>query len=605
MRWIRWKALLPLVVVLALVAGLTMLFADRAVERGVEAAGTHLVGARVDLASADLRFGDGSIEFRGLEVTNPGRPMTNLLEAAELEVDLRVLPLLEQKVLLDTVAVRGLRFNTPRRTSGAIDRPSETAQAARRTVDDWLSQVRVPPLELSTLTQAVNVEGISAESLATLREARHALAYVDTAKAKLVADLEALDPRPTIDSARVLAERLRGANLRTLGIGGARDAVRDVRRTLDALQALDDRLRGFEGQVRANAGGMQARVQAVADARTEDYAYAKSLLRLPTFDLPTLGPQLFGDVVATQVAEVLYWAQRVETYIPPGIQRQMKPGPKRLRAAGTTVVFPRERTYPDFLMRVAELSLAIGGTGAAAGEYEARLTGVTTQPAVYGAPATFSLARSGGRAGPSDARVAGMLDHRLAPVRDTVAARFSGIALPTVRLGGLGATVALGSGASALRFVRTGDGIDGSWTWRAPNVAWSRDSAASRAATPALRLVEDALWRAMTRLDSVEIEARFSGDLRKPSLAIRTNLAQAVGDALRDQLGDEIRRAEQQVRARVDELVQEKVAEARAVGEQVKAEALGRVAEERTRLEAQKKELEAKLRELVRIPGIG
>lgn len=605
MTWIRWKALLPLVVVLALIAGLTMLFADRLVERAVEATGTHLVGARVDLASADLHVADASLELRGLEVTNPGKPMTNLVEAAAVELDLRVLPLLEKKVLLDTVAMRGLRFNTPRKTSGAIARPSATALAARRSVTDWTAQVKVPPLELATLTRAVNVEGISAESLATLRAARHAVAYVDTAKARLVADLQALDPRPTIDSARVLAERLRTANLRTLGIGGARQAVTDVRRTLADLQRLDDRLKGFEGEVRANAGGLQSRLDAISGAREQDYAYARSLLRLPTFDLPSLGPQLFSEVVATQVAEILYWVRLAEDYIPPGIQRQMRPGPKRLRASGTDVSFPRQRTSPDFLMRVAELSLAIGGEGAAAGEYEARLTGVTTQPAVYGAPTTFAMTRSGGRAGPSDARVAGMLDHRGAPVRDTVAARFSGIALPTVPLGGLGATVALGAGSSELRFSRSGGTIDGRWTWRAPNVAWTRDSGATRASTPALRLVEEALWNAMSRLDSIEIEARFSGDVAKPTLGIRTNLANAVGNALREQLGDEVRKAEEQVRAKVDALVQEKVAEARAEADKVKAEAVARVEAERARLDEQKKALEAKLRELVRIPGIG
>ncbi len=605
MKWIRWKALVPLAVVLALLVGVTLLFADRAVERGVEGAGTHLVGARVDLDAADLHVRDASLALRGLAVTNPGKPMTNLFEAAEIQMDLSVFPMLEQKLLLDTVAVRGLRFNTPRATSGAIDRPSETAQVARRSVTEWLGGVKVPPLELSTLTKAVNVAGISAESLATLREARHAVAYVDTAKAKLLADLQALDPRPTIDSAQVLAERLKDANLRTLGIGGTRQAVSDVRRTVAELRRLDDRLRAFESETRTNIGGLGARLNAIPAAREQDYAYAKGLLRLPSFDLPSLGPQLFSEVVATQVAEILYWAQMVERYIPPGIKRQLEPGPRRMRASGTTVRFPRERTHPNFLMRVAELSLAIGGEGAAAGEYSARLTGVTTQPAVYGAPTTFAMTRSGGRSGPTDARVTGLLDHRSAPVRDTVAARFSGITLPTIPLSGLGATVAMGVGSSDLRFTRTGGRIDGTWIWRAPNVAWTRDSTTRVSSTPALRLVEDALWNAMTRLDSLEIEARFEGELTKPSLGIRTNLASAVANALRDQLGEEIRRAEQQVRAKVDELVEAKVAAARAEADKVRAEFTDRVNAERARLEEQKKALEAKLRELVRIPGIG
>lgn len=605
MRYIRWKAIGPLLLVLALIVGLPMLFADRVVRSGVERTGAQVVGARVDVREADVQFGNAGVALRGLAVTNPGSPMTNLLEAEELRIDVRALPLLERKVILDTVSVLGLRFNTPRETSGAIDDPSPAAGAARNVVTEWLAGVQVPPLELSTLTQSVNVDGISADSLATLREARHAIAYVDTARARLLADLQALDPRPTIDSAEALAQRLQNANLRTLGINGTRQAVTDVRRTVTALTQLDDRLRTFEQDTRANAGGMTARLAAIPAARTRDYAYARSLLRLPTFDIPSLGPQLFSGVMATQVAELLYWVQLAERYVPPGIQRQLRAGPDRVRASGTDVIFPVRSQLPDFLMALAQLSMTIGGEGVAAGDYEARITGVTTQPALHGAPTMFSMSRSGARVGPSEVRVAGMLDHRAAPVRDTLAARLSGIALPSIDIGGVGARVVLGAGTSQLRLDRQGGNLDGSWIWRAPNVTWQRDTSRSVASSPALRLVEDALWRAVSRLDSVEIEARFSGPIDRPTLGIRTNVAQAVGNALRDQLGDEIRRAEQQVRAKVDELVEERVAEARAQADRVTSEVTDRIAAERARLEAQKVALETKLRELVRIPGIG
>ena len=605
MSYVRWKALLPLTVVLALIALATMLYAERGLRRGIEATGTHIAGAKVDLAEADISPGDGSVALRGLAVTNPAKPMTNLFEAAEIQVDVRVLPLLEKKVLLDTVAVRGLRFGTPRATSGAIDKPSETSSAVRDVVTEWKSQVKMPAFSLGTLTQVVNVEAISAESLATLRAARHAQAYVDTARAKLVADLNALDPRPAIDSAEALVTRLRGASLRTLGIGGARQAVTDVRRTISDLGKLDDRLKAFEAETKANAGGMTQRLAAIPAARAQDYAYARSLLQLPTLDIPSIGPQLFSEVIATQVGELLYWAQMVEKYIPPGLERQLKPGPQRLRASGTDVLFAKQATYPDFLMALADLSLAIGGSGAAAGEYSARVIGVTTQPAVYGAPTRFAITRAEGKVGPSDVSVGGSIDHRTLQPRDSVAARFRGISLPTLPLAGLGATVALGNGFSDLRLQRNGGEIDGRWLWRATGVNWLRDSTSARAESPAMRLVEDAVWRAVSRIDSVEIEARFSGALTKPTLGIRTNIATAVSNALRDQLGDEVRRAEAQVRAKVDALVDEKVAEARTAADSVRADIEKRVAAERARLEAQKSALEAQLRDLVRIPGIG
>lgn len=120
-----------------------------------------------------------------------------------------------------------------------------------------------------------------------------------------------------------------------------------------------------------------------------------------------------------------------------------------------------------------------------------------------------------------------------------------------------------------------------------------------------MALVEDALWRAMARIDSVEIVAVLGGTLNNPTLGVRTNVANAVGNALREQLGDEVRRAEAQVRERVNTLVDEQVAVARAAADSARAQVTERVAAERARLEEQKRGLETRLRDLTRIPGIG
>ncbi len=608
MKYIRWKALLPLSVLLGLMVVWGVFFADWTLKLAVEKGGTAAVGAKVDLAKADLGILSGNVRLEGLQVTNPNAPMTNLVDIEELVFDVGLLPALEKKVVIDTVAARGIRFNTPRQVSGALPPKPKVEgeeESSSEVIARFKSQIKVPPLELATLTQSVNVAAISADSLATLREARHTIAYADTARDKLLADLQAADPRPTLDSAEALARRLQNANLRTLGLPGARQAVTDVRRTLRELGQVDDRLKAFEAETRGNAAGLQARLAAIPAARTEDYAYARSLLKLPSFEVPSIGPQLFSDLIAEQMAGVLYWVDRAEKHLPPGLQRRTQPGPQRVRASGTDVLFPKEMVYPQFLMRVAELSLTLGGEGAAVGNYDARIVGLTTQPAVYGAPTTFALSRSEGQVGPSDIRVNGFFDHRQSPVRDTLAAQLAGIELPVFPLGGLGGEVVLGNGLSTVALERRGEELRGRWLWRAPQVTWRRDSTRARPSDARAAFVEDELWRAIARVDSVEIDAEIEGTLRAPRLRVRTNIAEAVSNALKAQLADEVRRAEQQVRARVDELVDRQVAEARAKADEARAQVMTRINAERARLEEQKLALEAKLRELTRIPGIG
>lgn len=608
---IRWSAVLPMGVFLGAFLLLGWFFLDGIVRRAIEAGGTAAVGAKVDVARAQVRVRGGEVRVRGLEVTDPDAPMRNLIEAEEIVVDLGLRAALEGKVVIDTMAARGLRFGTPRRTSGALppsDGPvePESPGAMRQVVDAWLAEVRVPPLDLSTLTRTVNVAAISAESLATVRAARDAQGYADSVEARFTAGLRAADPRPTLDSAEALLTRLRGADLRTLGFAGARTAVRDIRRTIADLQRIDDRVKALERGSRASIDTLGQRVRAVGAARTVDYAYARSLVQLPTVEVPAIGPQLLEPVIAEKVGALMYWVEVAERYVPPGLKRQLRAGPSRVRASGTDVLFPVAATAPTFLARVAELSLAIGGEGAAAGDYLARLEGVTTQPAVYGAPTTFEVRRRAAAVGPRDIRIRGSLDHRAEPVRDRLEARLLGVPLPTLSLGGLGGAVALGDGLSALDVTRTGDRWEGRWLWRTTAVRWQRDTVAHPPSTnPKTRLLEDALWRALARIDSVEIEARFSGAVRRPTLAIRTNIADAIAGALEAQVGEEVRRAEREVRGRVDALVGDAERRVRAEADRVRGQAEARLAEERAKLDAQRAALEQRLRELVRIPGIG
>ncbi|MEX0691352.1 MAG: TIGR03545 family protein [Gemmatimonadales bacterium] len=605
MKWIRWKAVWPLSVAVILGGIAWWFLLDPAVKWGVEGIGTRLVGARVDLREADVRLTDGVVALHGLQVTDPSAPMTNLFEVDDVVLNVRVAPLLERKVVIDTAAVRGVRFGTPRATSGALPQGEQEESALIRAVQDWVRQVEVPPMALSTLTQAVNVQAIAPESLATIRAAQAARSYVDTARAALAQSLQAADPRPTIDSAAALADRLQGADLRTLGLAGARQAVTDIRRNVTALTQLDDRLRMLEADVRGNAAGLGERLEAIPAARFADYDYARSLLQLPSLNAPALGPQLFSAPIAERVGRMLHWVHVAEKYIPPGLERRFQQGPDRRRASGTTVVFPRETTWPRFLLAIGELSLTLGGEGLAQGEYLGRITGLTTQPAVHGAPTTFLLERAGGRTGPSDARVAALLDRVGATPHDTLGARLVGVTLPTLSLPGLGATVALGSGVTELGLTRVGDSVSGRLAWRSSAVTWIRDTVVTTTRTTAVRFIEDAIWRAVARLSTVEIEARFAGSVTSPRLSISTNIASAIADALQAQLGEEIRRAEAQVRARVDALVEAHVAQARAEGDRMRGEVLERVSAERARLEQTKAALEARLRDLVRIPGIG
>lgn len=621
-RIFRWRGIVPLLLAFAFIGVLYWLFMDTLVRRSVEKTGTAFVGARVELEEADVRLSEGVVMLRGLQVTNPRKPMTNLLEADQIVVNVRMAPLLEKKIIIDTVALRGLRFGTPRETSGAVERQEGPAAEVAEAVDAWVDRLPIPEFSMEGLGRVVDVAAVSADSLATLREARALAAAADSARSAWIGRVEQLDPRPTVDSAMALARRLEGQSVTSLGIAGARDAATSVRQTVAQLTSLDDRLASLQAGVDSSVRRARAGIGALADARAQDYAYARGLLRLPSLDAPTLGPGLFGRFAAGQLAPVLYWMGLAERYMPPGVERRLQSGPDRVRASGRTVLFPKRENLPKFLLQVAEASFALGGTGAAAGNYAAKLTDLTTAPALIGRPMTLEAGRTEGQVGPRTIRVGAILNRVGDIARDSVAGLVAGIGLPTVSLAPIGAELGLGRGTTELLLSRRGDSLDARMSWHATEVSWRRLGGAGPQDTAARTVVPDrptaqgvasslrgsaeqVAWRTLSRMNDVRIEARLTGSLRQPRIAVGTNVARALADGLREELGAELRRAETEVRARVDALVQERVNQAQTAVAGFETQARDRIATERARIDDAKRQLEARLRALTGIPGIG
>jgi uncharacterized protein (TIGR03545 family) len=609
-KLLRWRAIVPLLVFLVLVAVVSFLLLDHAVERGVEGYGTYVVGARVDLKEADVRLRQGSVLLRGLAVTNPHKPLTNLFEADEIVVDLQVLPLLEQKVAIDTVALRGVRFGTARETSGAVENPSPQSGRVLRAVSAWADAVRFPSFSLEGLGQVVDVGAVRPESLVTLTRAAALVEQVSGVRSGWEHTLRSLDPQPRIDSARSLLAQLKEADVGRLGPLGAARLVSGTRATISALGELQDGVASLDDRARADVAQLQDRRRGLAAARNVDYAYARRLLRLPPLDAPNISPALFGEAAVGWIEPVLYWLGLADQYLPPGLNPRRYAGTgRRARRAGTTVTFPRKGERPRFLLEHGDASLELGGAGVASGRYAAVISGLTSAPALYGKPLRFQVQRAGGAVGPRDAAARAVLDHVSAPLRDSVQVHLTGIALADLDLPPLGARLRPGAGTMHLSLERVGSSVAGRWVWRSAGVTWERLGTGNQEpGTGAPQLgtrawAEDFLWRTVNAIQDVEVVVELSGAVEGPALAVRSNVGEAVSRGLRRELGREIERAQQEVRARVDALVHDGVTRAQAAVRGLEATLAREIGVPLGAIESVREELEREAARLGRLPG--
>jgi uncharacterized protein (TIGR03546 family) len=134
-----------LVVALAFIGQmfLTEPLVTAAVQRGLERAN----GATVDLASADLDLGAGTMTLTGLAMADPNALSTNLLAAQQVEINVATSDLLRKRMAFDRVVVNDARQGGERRFPGRIigqpPKPVPAPEGPGKTIEDYFKQAEI------------------------------------------------------------------------------------------------------------------------------------------------------------------------------------------------------------------------------------------------------------------------------------------------------------------------------------------------------------------------------------------------------------------------------------------------------------------------------
>lgn len=580
-RIFRWRAVGPLLFFFAVFVVLWMLLADRIARRQTAAALSDLLGTEVDIRRLRIREADAAVDIAGLAIADPRDSTRNLIEAEDITLDIDPVALAEKKLVIDQVSLLGLDFLTRRATPARrVSADGPTAQLIRQS-DNWVrDKFSFPSLalgRLDTLKQLV----LKPEDLGTVKAVAGVAGRLDSVAGSARQALDRIAAATLADSATALANHLASLNPKQTSPQEIRNLVQGVDQFRRRLKSAGTELKAVEATVQGASGTLASSLAEVNAARERDYAFARGLLRLPNLDAPQFGAAVFGPVSLSSFQRALVFAQVAQRYVPPGLQPWNRPGPKRARLAGSDVEFPRERAYPRFLLRQGEISVGQGDK--APYPFSASFGGITTQPALYGGPATLTASgRIGGRDAPLGIELGVYSLHAGATPKDSVTLRLSDIELPAIELAGVPFSLQPGRGTMGFTFTMSGDRLAGSWRLKAPNARWSADTAQVRGErTPA-----GLLWRVVRGLTDLQVRADLGGTLAKPTLAVHSNLDDAVAGSLKSLFGEELARAEAKAREAVDRLVAPQVNALRAKYDAFTSDMAKRVPLEQSQLQA-------------------
>jgi uncharacterized protein (TIGR03545 family) len=578
----RWKAIGPLLLLLVIVGILWLIFADRIARHETQKVATQVLGARVDINDLHLDVPHGQVRIHGLTIANPHEAFKNLLQADEIVVDLDVVPLTEKKIIINRVAANGLRFGTARATDGRVAAKGGGGIAGRVYAEaaQWASQFQVPVLQLAT--GKLSIDSLDPRRLSTIPAAEALAARADSSRKAWQSQFDTLRIGPTIDSAKATLDRLQRARATDIA------TINDARQMIERLKQARDRVTNLEQGVKRGVAGLNAGLAGLDSARRRDYAFARSLLKLPSFEAPSVGSALFAPGAIKPFERMLYWVQLARRYMPPGLLPRASTATKRLRRAGEDMRFPQERALPGFLLRSAEISFLLHQTQ----RYAGRISGLTSDPAIFGRPTVLAAS------GPQLA-AGGLLNHVRGTPLDTAGASVGGIHFPAFSLPGVPLRLDPGAATTELGFNLNGDTLNARFAVRSTSVRWDRDSGFANSQ------IADLIWRAVSGISNLQLEARVFGALQHPQFAVRSNLDQAIATRLRAVLGEQVAAAEQRMRVRVDSMINDKVGPVRTRVAGIASQTQAQVAQQRGQVDDLQRALEQRLRDMlggIRLP---
>ncbi len=528
---IRWTYLLPrLILVALLLAGLRWGVSPLA-KRLVVSGGQSFTGARVDVDWMRTQLDRTAVEMGRTQIANPDKPMENSVEfsAATLRLDRQAL--LRRRFVVERGSIKGVRFDTPRETSGelgdAADRKAEDDanqqinSKLREWTDQWANELE------QRLRNDLESEFQSVRLARELNQ-RWPREYERVMEDGVIFKAKIMRLKRIAESPKEHLRGLRDYNQLRLELD-------DIRREIPIWQ---QRLHALRQQVTKDK-------QAIQQARVHDEAVLREKLAWKGTNAQKMTDYLLGPTIQRQLSVAQGWADRVGQLLS---AVSGKPGINQTQGRGITFDFgPRQ---PSIWLQKLEIDGQFG-QGSSARSFHGMLYDASNDPTLCKEPTRMRIDLTG----KAPMKIVATLDRREAVTHRAIQIRMDDFRWPSTTLGQdqrLAWKVETEPGLAWIELHWIGDKLDGRIVIDQPNVQIQPQVGESLGgAATAHRLAQTT-----QHVKKLQLEARLHHSDGNPHWKLRSNLGEAISNGTNQALQAELAAQSQ----RVKQLAQQKIA---------------------------------------------
>ncbi len=515
--FIRLPGILAFVVLTGLIIGGIYLFAEPLIKSGIEKAGTEMAGAKVDVGDVQLHLSPASITLYNMSVTDAEQPMQNLFEFDKAEASIDLLKLVMGQTIINDLELQGLRFETARKTSGAVIKQPDIQEQATE--------------EDSALAQGV--ESISA----ALPDADDVLAreplLVDQRKEEWdTAYAEKKQAWENIQNQLPTEEKLKDyeQRLKTLTKGKVK-SLEDFNDRKSKLKALKKEIKAdkktlqlAKEEIKNSKTLLQERLNNLKNAPKEDWDRLRKKYSLDEGGLVNISGLLFGNKITAFTSKGLYWYKKIKPYVEKKAGETSKTEEKKERLAGRFVRFPETNPSPDILIKNAAISATIPQ-----GDIAISIHDLTHQQHITKRPTTAQIT-STALDNIKNLELSGTFDHRTTQGKDTIQFTLDDVTVDEIKVsGGSDFPLALSSSMANIKgdILLANEKLSGNIHSDFTQAIFTGEAHSSFA---------EELLLAIQSIDTFDLDAELSGNLKDLDFSLDSDLDKRLKAAFSDRL---------------------------------------------------------------------
>lgn len=609
---IRWNAVVPAAVLIALIGLYMTLFFDTHLRLLAQWGMGRALGSEVNIGALETSFVRAHMKVGEIEITDSEHPSKNSLSIGEIRFGMLWDALLRAKIVVNEAVIERIEFGKPRKSPGWVappepppvddGKPSKLVQEANKVKDAALDKIEREQEANVFGDLAAILGGGSADaqgqkleaSLASKKMAQDLEAQI---KAKQVAWNDRLKTLPKGEEFQKLGERLKAVKTKDF---------KSPQELQNSLQELDGIFKEADAKIKtvqsANADLNADLAKINADVKTleaqikTDVKTLETHFKIPRLDAKNLTKAIFRQYLDKYLVRVNAYRAMAEKYLPPNVLKKGskdEPDPAiqpRPRARGVTYEFGRPNSYPLlWIKRTAVSSQA--GASAYSGDIRGEILDLTTNQVLTGKPTVASFAGNFPAAGISGLTSKLTVDNRRA---QSLIELLLGVKSYPVEGRAL---VGDGTGDVNIGFAKANGALDVKATLaglRELEMTFgNRFGGIGYQISAKNPTVDELLKKIFAGIPNVTLDARLAGTLPGINLDVNSNLGPEVQAGLEREVKAKIAEA----RAKIEKYVQEEVGKTKAQIDaevaRLRAQVDGELKKLQAQAEAQKKQAEA------------